>query len=379
MIADNDIMDSEVEYTISQLKAGTKRSGGRVAVYVDRKGESPRLFGISQKGEEQLTKTYVEVNSADASILAEVIRDAKTLFPAEKFGLVLWSHGMGWLPYGHSNTQNRTLRQSTVFPKVRYVGPDQDDGTNTSPRVAEIVDLASYLPDNTAEYIWFDACLMGNIETLYELRNKCRYFIVSPTEVLAESGYGASGIPYSKVLPFMSGDKEALTNACRHYISHYRNMKHSILRSASIALVDARELDRLYDACRAVLQGSLPSLEKTGMTNLQAYHTPNVPNVFFDMREIIKKTGETSAAYRPFEEQLAKTVLYKDATDKMMDELLIDPLKYSGLSMYVPSHKWKNTNEYHYYFENLEWSGIYDLPLNPQEVTAAQRLSQKSF
>ncbi len=360
MIADNSIMDSEVEYTISQLKAGAKRSGGRVAVYVDRKGEPPRLFGISQKGKEQPKKTYEEVNSADASVLADVIQDTKTLFPAEKFGLVLWSHGTGWLPYGYSNTQKRTLRKSTVFPKVRYIGPDQDDGTNTSPKVIEIVDLASNLPDNTAEYIWFDACLMGNIETLYELRNKCRYFVVSPTEVLAESNYGASGIPYSKILPYMSGGKEALTNACRYYIEHYRNMRHSILQSASIALIDACELDRLYDAGKAVLQGKLHSLERMGVANMQAYHTPDVPNVFFDMREVIKKVGESSAACQTFEEQLAKTVLYKNATDKMMDELPINPSQYSGLSMYVPLRKWKDTNEYHYYFGNLKWPEIYD-------------------
>ena len=36
----------------------------------------------------------------------------------------------------------------------------------------EIDALADALPDNVAEYIWFDVCLMGCIEGLYEMRNK---------------------------------------------------------------------------------------------------------------------------------------------------------------------------------------------------------------
>ena len=50
MAADNS-MDSEVDYTISQLRQGARRSAGTAVVYVDREGETPRLFSITQQGE----------------------------------------------------------------------------------------------------------------------------------------------------------------------------------------------------------------------------------------------------------------------------------------------------------------------------------------
>jgi len=49
MAADNS-MDSEVDYTISQLRQGARRSAGTAVVYVDREGETPRLFSITQQG-----------------------------------------------------------------------------------------------------------------------------------------------------------------------------------------------------------------------------------------------------------------------------------------------------------------------------------------
>ena len=49
MAADNS-MDSEVDYTISQLRQGAQRSAGTAVVYVDREGETPRLFSITQQG-----------------------------------------------------------------------------------------------------------------------------------------------------------------------------------------------------------------------------------------------------------------------------------------------------------------------------------------
>ncbi len=358
MAADNN-MDSQVEYTIEQLKSGAKQSVGTVVVYLDRQGETPRLFTITQSGEEKLLKTYDEGNAASASTLAAIIADAKSLVPADRFGLVLWSHGMGWLPYGHSSAKSQLLRQSIAFPQTRYVCLDQYDGTSTSPNVMEIDSLANALPDNVAEYIWFDACLMGSVETLYQLRSKCSYFVASPTEVLAEATYDASGIPYSKVLPCMFGGKDDLVKACGYYMQHYRSLQHSILRSASITLVDAGQLDGLYVSASAIFKGNISALAGLDTTGIQGYHTDNEPKVFFDMGEVVKKVESNSSAYAAFTQQLARTVLYKDATDQIIDELIIDTSRCSGLSMYIPLAKWKATNEYNYYFNKLGWAGVY--------------------
>ena len=359
MAADND-MDSQVDYTLAQLKAGARRSAGTVAVFLDRKDSLPRLFGITRTGGEKLLKTYGEINSADPVVLANVVSDVQTMLPAAKFGLTLWSHGMGWLPYGHSPAKTASLRSGDVFPNTRYICFDQYDGTNTLPHVMEIDALAKALPDSVAEYIWFDACLMGSVETFYALRRKCRYLVASPTNVLAEAGYDASGIPYSKVLPCMFGGKDELLKACGYYMEHYRNRKFPILRSASITLADAGQLDSLYHTVRTLLKGNLSLPANLNEEGIQVYHTAKEPEVFFDMGGILKKAGDgSSPAYETFESQLKRTVLYKDASDKIIDQLVINPGQYCGLSMYIPQSKWKNTREYRYYFEKIEWAGVY--------------------
>jgi hypothetical protein len=359
MAADND-MDSQADYTLNQLKAGARRSAGTVAVYLDRKDAAPRLFSISPTGEERLLKTYEEVDSADPYHLAAVVSDVQTLVPADRFGLVVWSHGMGWLPLGHSPAKTSSLRSESAFPQTRYIGYDQDDGSSVQPHVMEIDALARALPDNAAEYIWFDACLMGSVEVFHALRRKSRYLVASPTNVLAEAGYDASGIPYSKVLPYLFGGKDELLKACGGYMEHYRGMKHSILRSASITLVDADGLDSLYHTVQTLLAGKLSSLAGLNKEGIQVYHTDKEPQVFFDMGDVLKKVGnDDSPAYESFESQLKRTVLYKAATDKIIDQLAINTGQHSGLSMYIPLSEWGNTKEYRYYFEKMEWAGMH--------------------
>lgn len=233
--ADNS-MDKDVDHTINKIKEGAKQSAGTTVVYLDRKNAPPRLFSISQKGEETLLKSYGEENSANAATLARVIRETKELLPSDQFGLVFWTHSMGWYP-------------ATYIPEasVRYVGIDEtpaDRGSSMS--VMEIDEIAEALPDRVAEYIWFDVCLMGSVEALYAFRNKAAYLVGSPTEVLLAADYDASGAPYAKILPSLFGGKEDLPRACKLFYDHYNGMKYEILRSASIALMDAGQLNGFY-------------------------------------------------------------------------------------------------------------------------------------
>ena len=358
MIADNS-MDSDVDYSISQLKAGARHSAGTAVVYVDRLNEAPRLFKITQAGEEVPLKSYAEDNSANIETLVEVKEETKKLVPSEKFGLVLWSHSMGWLPNGYSSGLRMTRGKAEQdFPRTRYIGPDFHPGdVPTSDNMIEVDELAESLPDHVAEYIWFDVCLMGCVEGLYAVRNKCNYLIASPTEVLAEADYDASGIPYAKVLPYMFGGAEELKQACRAYYNHYNGMKYDVLRSATITLVDAKQLDGLYDVVHGILGGHLSEVESMDTSGLQAYHTKDVPGVFFDLKDMVNRLKSTDDAI--LEAQLEKTVVYTEATVSFKN-VAIDRNRYCGLSVYVPLRKWEKNAEYKYYFESLEWGRIYD-------------------
>lgn len=357
MAADNS-MDSEVDYTLEQLKEGAKKSGGTAVVYLDREDETPRLFRISTDGTEIQLMSYDEENSASAETLARVLEETKELAPAGHYGLVYWSHSMGWLPREYTKSlKTATLKSESAFPRTRYLGVDDHPGDGTAwATVMEIDEMADALSDDGLEYIWFDVCLMGGVEPLYELRNKCRYLVASPTEVLMEADYDASGAPYAEALPYLFGGETELTKACQIYYNHYNGKKQEILRSATITLIDAGQLDGLYSAASAILNGKLAVASALDVSGLQVYHQGSIPPVFFDFGDVIKQLGSASEQ-ETFQEQLDQTVIYKAATGKFVD-LTIDPGHFSGLSCYVPLSKWQTNAEYAYYF-TLGWSGVY--------------------
>jgi len=194
------------------------------------------------------------------------------------------------------------------------------------------------------------------VEALYQLRNKCHYFIASPAEVLMEADYDASGMPYSKLLPQLFGGKEILAEACQKYYNHYNGMSAKILRSATIALIDAEQLDGLYSTVSSILNNRLSVMQSLNTDGLQVYHRASLPKVFFDLNDVMKKVS-TASQYQAFEAQLAKTVLYKAATEKFASDLTL--ASYSGLSVNVPLSKWSGTTEYTYYFNSLDWSKVY--------------------
>ncbi len=163
-------------------------------------------------------------------------------------------------------------------------------------------------------------------------------------------------MPYSSVLPFLFGGKEDLIKACQQYYSHYNGLGSEILRSATITLVDTGELDNLYEAAFPILNGKLAQVAGLDISGLQVYHTSSVPQVFFDLRDVLAPFG-TAGQLALLDGQLGKTILYKAATNKFVD-VTINPDHFSGLSHYVPLSKWKGNGEYTYYF-TMEWSNVY--------------------
>ncbi|MGD9558218.1 MAG: clostripain-related cysteine peptidase, partial [Mangrovibacterium sp.] len=256
-----------------------------------------------------------------------------------------------------------TFRLNMNLPRMRYVALDSGSGTQ---QAMEIDDLADALPALVAEFILFDVCLMGSVEALYEIRHTCSYAIAAPTEVLANSEYDASGMPYSKVLPFLFGDPDDLKKACELYYTHYRDLDISgvsgisdpeMLRSATISLIDMQQLDGLYSVSSGILKGKLSQAAALSVSGMQKYHTDAAAQVFFDMGDVVQALATTSQ-YQAFQTQLSKTVLYKAATDKFVT-ITIDPAHFSGLSMYVPLSAWSAYDEYNYYFKSLSWAGVY--------------------
>lgn len=99
-------------------------------------------------------------------MLKRVINDVTRLYPAKSYGLIVFSHGSGWLP------------PHTLVNGSRSIIIDNDNEM-------EITDFAMALPDHLFEFIIFEACNMAGIEVAYELRNKAAYIMASSAPVVS--------------------------------------------------------------------------------------------------------------------------------------------------------------------------------------------------
>lgn len=103
MAADNNL-NKDGETNIKSILKGMEQTAGRLVIYIDRRYDVPRLLTVKGgKGCRLDTlETYTEENSASPEVLARVVKEVQKRYPASSYGLVLWSHGLGWVPPEYS-------------------------------------------------------------------------------------------------------------------------------------------------------------------------------------------------------------------------------------------------------------------------------------
>ena len=343
-------------------------SGNVLLVYADITGEEPKLIRLSRDRfgtvTEETLRVYDDQNSCSDSVMSAVLSDAATLFPSQESGLVLWSHGTGWLPEGYYSDPVYSSPDGAAAVPYHIEDPyahlvksfGTDDGAEM-----DIRDLAGALPGHYS-FILMDACLMGGVEVAYELRNKCDYFIGSAAEILA------NGFPYREVVGEIFRGEEGLRNACRLYREHYED------DGATIALVSTRSLGALADACRDVFASERDFIRELDMDSVQGYFRMN-RHWFYDLGDFVEQLTETDSSvvgkdsvpvddavaerrermYKVFRDALDEAVVYKDNTDEFVlggySQFSIK--KFSGLSTYIPNPENPILDEY---YRTLAWN-----------------------
>ncbi|GHT33419.1 clostripain [Bacteroidia bacterium] len=321
MAADNNLANDALR-NIRQMQRGYTEAGVHLVVFVDTDKDTPLLLKIRENGCDTV-KTFPEMNTANPQTLNAVLQECVKRYPAHSYGLVLWSHASSWLPVG---------------ARVQSFGKDNEAEMN-------IPDLSAALPVHF-DFIVFDACLMGSVEALYELRGKTDYVIASSAETIAD------GFPYAEIVPDLLQNN--LQKIAETYFDFY-NQKTNAERSATIALIDVRELEALAAETKKLFIENLPAtINRTDVQRLnaggEAYQ--------FDLLDFINKTFPN--AYKEnFTAQLNKTVLYKAHTPQLLG--MYDINTHCGLACYIPIDEQQNLNNY---YKTLQWyndAGIFRL------------------
>jgi hypothetical protein len=309
MEANNDLRYDALN-SINQMEKGAGGIDGVLLVYIKTESTTSYLLRIKQDADgnrivSDTVKVYNNSLPSDAQFLHQVIDYAQKEYPAETYGLVLWSHATSWAP---------------ANDKVKVQSFGQDSG-----KEMDVIDLRNALPDNL-EFIVFDACSMGAVEVLYEFKDKAKYIIASPAETLAES------FPYSVITPLLFQGSEKLADIAKAYFNYY-NAYTDNRRSATVALVKTSELPALATEMKALIAGKKQYgdlLTNSGVQRLD--YTSGFPVPGYDFGDFLAHNFASSDLEK-IKIQLNKTLLYKAATP----EFLGVPIKsFSGLTCYIP-------------------------------------------
>lgn len=279
--------------------------GQRVLVCMSTAESDAVLFELRCKNGRCVADTlrrYTDHTFTSRGDMTSLFSYIKAVAPANRYGLIVGGHGMGWI-------------RRSVSP--RYFG-----GLTAAYEI-ETTDFAAALSDAgfRPEYILFDNCYMSSVEVAYELKDVAHYIIASPTEIMSY------GFPYAKCCNYLLGsvDYRGIVDAFMEYYSS------SSSPYAAVAVTDCTQLDSLARVMRKV---NSAMGEGGGTTNGVQAMDGYTPTLFYDFGHYVQMNCSDASLLTEFQLQLDKAVPYREHTDKYytMSGGENKILHYSGLN-----------------------------------------------
>ena len=378
----------------------------RVLMFLD-DDRAPRLYELRKglKRPRLLRKWETDINSADTAQLTRMLRFMQEFSPSESYGLVLWSHASGWVPSPKSvareeryNTANagRTSAQSSsahaaTLPQVTSrstrnqlwetnitdytaqptftgrkpaafrpksygmdVGPNGDLGRNKAALgdwadEINIEDLSEAIIASGIHlrFIHFDCCLMGGIESYYELRNTADYIAASPIEISAIGGFYTDMLRWG----YFSDEIKDLGITYSNYYINKGSQPYYDNFGLVFSIVNTDRLQAIADTMNSVVKEYYPARKADGSWNYPAvqeaqdysryasrfHYRPH----FYDMNDALRRTLPEKDWNR-VKKTIDAAIVYKFSTGRFFtgltrtDQIYMDLKNYCGISMFVP-------------------------------------------
>jgi len=181
-------------------------------------GEPPRRFYLTRDrplAADAIDPALGETNTGDARDLARFVAWAMEAYPAGRYALMVWNHGLGWSevrPEGAVGQEARAPRprrplfrvtaESALARGMAWDATSRDLLDNTE--LERALDSALLLSGlDRLDLLCLDACLMQMLEVAYQLRGVARYVVGS------QEGEPEGGWPYRTILRRLAAWPEA--------------------------------------------------------------------------------------------------------------------------------------------------------------------------
>lgn len=341
MVADNNL-NGYAHKDISEMKDGMSKlnvpEDCRWLVYYSGPDMMPRLIEIDRNGEEKVLAEYSTSNlSVSVARMQKVIADVKRLSPSESYGLVLWSHGTGWLSEEGAMGVGSGMQPAMSPLSFGYDGVEAYR--------MKITSLAKALEGTEFEFIYFDCCHMSTVEVAYEIRGATDVMVASAAEL------GVDGMPYNKnVAVLLKGDcKTAALNTYRFYAE-------SSSYGCTISVLDLSAIENLASETKKVIAESAPLSDD--YVPVKYFRPSVVPEGMYDMNHYINALcGADATDYASWKLKFDDVVSYHVTTSRVYG---LNASNFSGLACNIVRSKADEAlqTDKHGYRETAWWLDV---------------------
>ena len=295
------------------LKGALGKNNRLIIFWANYQEGTQKLYEMLSDGTLKMIREYSsDLLSVHAGRMYEVFEDTKSLAPAHDYGLIMWSHALGWTQDG--------VNDDTSLPKMKTWGEH-------SGRRMNITTLKRVLEASTWSWIYFDCCFMGSVEVAYELSPVVDLMVASATEVPLD------GMPYDKNLPLFFTPEPDLVGAARNTFNYYDNLGGSE-RTCTITVFDLRKIKALadatvpiYKAARTVFSSSFDCLP------LETSASPDYYDFGVYIDSLCKANGIDGSLLAAWKDAYSNSMLYHAATPKLWN--YIDLKAFTGMSTFI--------------------------------------------
>lgn len=302
----------------------------KAVLYIDHTKNTPYLFHLysdvyGNAVRDTLLTFPAGTRTCERDQMREIFRYINEQFPSDHYGAVFSSHGTGWLPIDYN-------------PKVKSLGPGYSDDRGTAEMTVQ--EFAQAIGVHL-DYLVLDACMMGCVETAYEIKGVCDNLISSCVEVPGD------GFNYATMIKDLLKDSPfSLEDVCLDYFNLYKD---SSLFGATVSLVDCRKIDALAALCRDLFDKYHDGLFSVDPESVQCFGQSE-KYCFYDLEDILLKCGINAEEQEALATVLKECIPCKYATPYFMT-IVINHC--CGLSMYLPSAGSAFLNGY---YKSLSWN-----------------------
>ena len=352
--AENSLSAAAVSDVNEMLEsAGAIPQGDHLVVYVDNT-LLPRIYHINASTKQTTMSALTpveeytdELDSATPDVMQEIIDWAVSNYPADEYGLILWSHGTGWLPQSSSTASTRRK----TFGVDNGSNTTSDTGTQMN-----ISDMAGVLAQEPHFlFVLFDACFMQAMEVAYELYSYADYIIASPAEI------PYNGAPYDLILPDLFAEAFDAGDVVDNYVAAYTYAGQYACALSALDCAAFPQCSELAANLLSAYADDILAADYSGVLNYFDYDTYNtrlaIPDCY-DLQGVLRQTLPT-AEYTAWQAQLDACV-YTLYSPTWYSEYggyhTIDADQYGGISLFIPLEKYNTRHpEFLSAYEQTAW------------------------